>query len=459
MQFRLTLELVLLSVLGLCGVSVWTGWQLEQLLVASHKQALGHLAARIPEQVELSSQEQSLDRSLERAMATVKAPGLVAWVEDPQGRVLARSPNDLSQIRQARLVASLRDVPTRPKVMSFDDRAYVLCGSPLLVHGKVVGDLYLARDITLEQQKLTQSLRTLLLLSLLGSVLLGSAIYGRIRQAMLPLKAMSAAAARVSADDLQGPTLMLQQAPSEVLGLAQAFNAMLSRLSVSWEQQREFVGNVSHELRTPLTVVAGYLQSLQRQSSHLNETQLQAVQTAAAETERAIRLLRDLLELARADSGQLAVHLLPTRLNTLMAESAAMGQQVSRRTIRLHLPDQEIVASADQERLLQVLLNLFDNAFKYSPDGSPLDVTLVQADPCALIHVQDHGIGIPLAHQQRVFERFYRVSEGMTRGRDGVGLGLAIAKALTEAMEGVLTVRSQPGHGSVFTIRLPLWRP
>ncbi|MBJ7901351.1 MAG: HAMP domain-containing protein [Cyanobacteria bacterium RI_101] len=458
LQFRLTLEVVTLSVLGLSGVSLWAGWQLEQNLIAGHKQTLEYIATRFPEQLELYLQEEPLTEGVGRVIQKVGAPGLVVWVKDRQGRLLGQSANFRPQVPEARLARSLRAVPARPQVIRFDNRDIVLCGSPLLVNGEPVGELYLSQDITADQQKLQNGLWQLFLLSAVIITLLCLAIFHRVGQALTPLKAMSQAAGAVSADDLQGAKLELRQAPAEILGLAQAFNAMLARLSVAWEQQREFVGNVSHELRTPLTIVAGYLQSLQRRSSNLNETQTQALASATAETERVIRLLQDLLDLARADGGHLHFRCRPTVLNTLILETAAMSQQVSRRRLNLQIPEAEITVWADPDRLQQVLINLIDNAFKYSPPERPVDIALKSRDGYAWILVQDYGPGIPLAHQQRIFERFYRVNEGMTRGRDGAGLGLAIARALTEAMDGALTVRSQLREGSIFTLKFPLWR-
>lgn len=118
-----------------------------------------------------------------------------------------------------------------------------------------------------------------------------------------------------------------------------------------------------------------------------------------------------------------------------------------------------MTAGADQERLQQVLINLVDNAIKYSASDQAVELILEKTDQHATIHVQDRGIGTSLAHQNRIFERFYRVDESMTRSRDGTGLGLAIAKSLIEGMDGRISLRSKPGEGNLFTITLPLWKP
>lgn len=463
LQFRLTLELVAISILGLSIVAVCAGWQMEQNLVAAHKQTLEYIAMHFPEQVAFYSETESIAMGLDRTISKVSMPGLVIWVKSPDGKLLAHSPNLSNPFLEIRDVASLTQVPENPQVFQFGDRYVVLCGNPISVNGKSLGKVYLSQDITDDQQKLNAGLWRLLLVSFLTITILVVAISKRIRKAMHPLEQMSQVASAVSADDLadnlSGAKLQLHQAPDEILGLAQAFNEMLFRLSGAWEQQRQFVGNVSHELRTPLTVVVGYLQSLLRRSTNLSVYQQQALETATAETERTIRMLQDLLDLARADSGQLHFRLNPIMLNTLVAEVAAMSQKVSNRQINVLATDEDVLTCADQDRLQQVLINLVDNAIKYSALGQSVDLTLEKTEQCALIHVRDRGIGIPLLHQRRIFERFYRVDESMTRSRDGTGLGLAIAKSLIEGMEGRITLRSKPGEGSIFTINLPLWKP
>ncbi|MDV2992216.1 MAG: Adaptive-response sensory-kinase SasA [Chroococcidiopsis sp. SAG 2025] len=358
LQFRLTLELVALSVLGLGSVAAWAGWQMEQNLVAAHKQTLEYIAMRFPEQLELYTQVGSLETGLERTINRVSTPGLVVWVKNSHDRLLAQSPNSDSSLSEIRAVESLAEVPKQPQVVRFGDRDIVLCGTPLVLNGKFFGKLYLSQDITADRQKLNAGLWRLLLISLLTISILTVAISQRIRRAMHPLKQMNQVASAVSADDLGAAKLQLQQAPDEILGLAKAFNEMLFRLSGAWEQQRQFVGNVSHELRTPLTVVVGYLQSLLRRSTNLSAYQQQALETATAETERTIRMLQDLLDLARADSGHLHFRCAPIMLNTLVAEVVAMSQKVSNRKITVLVTDEDVIICADQDRLQQVLINL-----------------------------------------------------------------------------------------------------
>jgi signal transduction histidine kinase len=200
--------------------------------------------------------------------------------------------------------------------------------------------------------------------------------------------------------------------------------------------------------------VLGYLQSLLRRSTNLNDYQQEALETAAAEADRTVRLLQDLLDLARADSGYAHYRLERVGLNDLIAEVVGMAEKFSNRLIRIEAKER-IEAVVDRDRLKQVLINLIDNAVKYSESEQPIELNLERTNQHAIIHIQDHGIGIPLQDQSRVFERFYRVDEARARSTGGHGLGLAIVKTLVEGMGGSISVRSKPEEGSVFTIALP----
>lgn len=460
LQFRLTFELVGLSVCGLSVVAVWSGWQMEQSLVMAHKQTLEYIASRFPEQLEMYSEVETMETALMRTIQRVTTVEVMAWVKNPEGQLLAQSsssPNTF--VDQVSAMLALDSSPTKSQIVRVGDRQIVLCVSPLALAGKPVGELYLSQDITTDLQKLNIGLWRLRLVSVVTVIFLMVAIAQRIQKVTQPLAQMSQIAGAVSADDLQGARLELHQAPDEILGLAEAFNEMLLRLSSAWENQRQFVGNVSHELRTPLAIVEGYLQSLLRRSDNLSDYQQQAIATAAAETSHTIQMLQDLLDLARADSGHLYFRLQPMMLNTFLPEVAAMGTQVSQRPINVITTAEDVIICADQDRLQQVVLNLIDNAIKYSAADQPVQIILEKTAQNALIHIEDQGIGIPLSHQSRIFERFYRVDEAMTRSRDGTGLGLAIAKSLLEAMHGKISLRSQPHHGSRFTLTLPLWNP
>jgi signal transduction histidine kinase len=457
LQFRLTLELLTISAIGVGSIALWSAWRMERTLAMSNKQLLEYVAMRFPEQVELYSKSNTIKIGLERTIERLSTSGVSIWVKEPNGRILSQSSGMNMPSPDLIETISQTEAPVKPTIVQFGDRYLVLCGNPLTINGQPIGKVYLSQDITIDHRQLNADINSLMAIGILAIGVLMMAISRRIRKTLQPLEQMSQIASHVSADDLSAAQLELQQAPDEILGLAIAFNEMIVRLSGAWEQQRQFVGNVSHELRTPLAVVLGYLQSLLRRGDNLSTHQQHALETAIAETDRTIRMLQDLLDLARADSGNLHFRQSPVFLNTLIAEVVAMSQKTSQHPIKMVATTADIVALADQDRLMQVLINLVDNAIKYS--NSPIDLILEQIADQAIIHVRDRGIGIALEHQNRIFERFYRAEGSSTRSRDGTGLGLAIAKSLIEGMNGKITLRSKLGEGSIFTVILPIWKP
>ena len=455
LQCRLTAEIVVLSVLGLSSVAVWTSWKMQQLLITSHTQTVDYIATRFPNDVELYSEMLPLEAGLQKTINKVSVPGLVIWVKSLDGKkVLAQSSEMNSSFKASDELMSLAEMPLKPQVYKVEQRYLILYQGAVTAKGQPLGKVYMAQDITQEQQQLHGAIRGLVAVCILVTLTTIAAIAHRIRRSLQPLQDMSQMAGAISAKDLREAKLQLSHAPTEVKELAQTFNMMLSRLSDAWEQQRQFVSNISHELRTPLTIVLGYLQSVLRRSNNLGDYQREALETAAAEADRTVRLLQDLLDLARSDSGYMQYRLEPLVLNDLVIEVIEMAEKFSDRTIQIKSVD-PVLAIVDRDRLKQVLINLIDNAVKYSTPDDPIQLLLEQTAQQALIHVRDYGVGIPLQDQNRIFERFYRVDEARCRSTGGHGLGLAIAKTLIEGMGGSITVRSKPGEGSDFAITLP----
>jgi heavy metal sensor kinase len=456
LQFRLTAEIAALSVLCLGSVAGWTSWKMQQILITTHTQNVEYIAARFPRDVELYSDMLPMAAGLQKTIDNVAVPKLVIWVKDVDGKkLLAQSTGMNSSFTATTELMSLAEMPLKPQVYPVDSRYIILCVAPVVVKGQRLGTVYMAQDVTDDQQQLIAAIQGLALVCVLATLLTMAAIVFRIRKSLQPLKDMSRMTGAISAQDLSEAKLQLSHAPTEVKELAQMFNLMLSRLSDAWEQQRQFVSNVSHELRTPLTVVLGYLQSLLRRSTNLNAYQMEALETAASEADRTVRLLQDLLDLARADSGYMHYRLESLLLNDLLTEVAGMAERFSHRLIQVEAMS-AITAIADRDRLKQVLINLIDNAVKYSELDQPIELILERVDQQARIQVRDRGVGIPLQDQSRIFERFYRVDEARARSTGGHGLGLAIVKTLMEGMSGSITVRSKPGQGSMFEIGLPI---
>jgi signal transduction histidine kinase len=337
-----------------------------------------------------------------------------------------------------------------------EGRYLVMCGSPLQLEGRSIGQLYLAQDITADQVMLLNAIQGLSLVSMLSVMLMATAIALYIRRALRPLRGMSQMAGTISANELSQAKLSLMDSPpTEVRELAETLNAMLSRLARSWEQQKQLIGDISHELRTPLSVAYGSLQALQRRSATLTETQQELLETALGETDRTIQLLQTLLELARADNGCMYLHPERLRLNDLVSELVNMVQRLQDRQVHVKAEPEEIWMTTDRNCLSQILTNLLENAISYSPCDQPIVISLSQTQHQTILQVRDYGCGISPEQQLRIFDRFYRVDDARSRATGGTGLGLAIVKMLVENMNGDITVWSELGQGSMFTVMLP----
>ncbi|MEH1787471.1 ATP-binding protein [Nostoc sp.] len=458
LQSRLTIGIAAFSALVLGSLATWTSWKMQQILVDSHKYNIEQIAKRLPQDVQIYSEMMQPETGLQKAINNLGNSNTLLWLKSPDNKILVKSANlNLLSGTTVTELMSLTKMPIKAQVYKVNQSYFVLCGSSVQVQGKFIGELFVVKDITREQKMFVGMVQNLGITSILAIIVLTAAIAFYIKRSLQPLRQLNQMTSVISAEDLGQAQLYLDNAPSEVKELAQTLNMLLSRLSQSWEQEREFVSNVSHELRTPLTIVHGYLQSVLRRQNNLTQTQQEALETAASEAERTIRLLQDLLDLARADSGYLYFQMKSYVLNELVEEVVMMAEKYSDRTITIESKIYPIEIKADYSRLKQVLLNLIDNAVKYSEADTPISFKLNQVQDKAIIKVCDKGYGIPLQHQARIFERFYRVDESRSHTTGGCGLGLSIVKTLIEGMGGSVSVQSKLGEGSIFTISLPTY--
>ena len=459
LRFRLTVGISAVSIFGVTSVAVWTTWKMQQILINAPKQNIQHIAKHFERDVELYSEMMSVQTGMQKAIDNRTTSNLLIWVSNPNGRIVAQSQSLFTPHWQANstseVLLSLSRMPIKPQIYKINKHYFVIFGKPLIVKSAIVGNFYVVQDITSEQTMFIAVVRSMRISYILAVLIVTVAIAIYVKRSLEPLRQMSQMTKVISVEDLGEAKLHLVNAPSEVKELADTFNMMLYRISESWEQQRQFVSNVSHELRTPLTIVHGYLQSTLRRSNNLTEAQQEALSIAASETDSTIRLLQDLLDLARADSGYIHFHVENMVLNDLVAEVVVMAQQFSSRAIAISTTSYPIKVKADRNRLKQVLINLIDNALKYSEINESISIKLDKTSDNVTIQVCDKGCGIPLQQQTRIFERFYRVDEARARSTGGAGLGLSIVKTLVEGMDGSVTVLSKLGEGSVFTVTLP----
>ena len=220
----------------------------------------------------------------------------------------------------------------------------------------------------------------------------------------------------------------------------------------------DFVATASHELRTPLTAVFGGARTLTAHRDELpRHQQDRLLRMIEQESEQLVRIVDQLLVSAQLDRGTLTVDESATDVGAVcsaVVESARV-RAAERNLIMLQMPTAIEPLRCDEALLRQVLVNLVENAVKYSDDGDRIDVIVADEPTRVRIDVVDHGIGIPPAEQERIFEKFYRLDAAMTRGVGGSGLGLYISREIVQRLDGSLAVRSEPGEGSTFSVTLP----
>jgi signal transduction histidine kinase len=300
-----------------------------------------------------------------------------------------------------------------------------------------------------------------LIAGLTGALLLFSGLIASMRR---PLEELVDASGRLASGDRSARVEV--GGLSETAALGAAFNEMADELELEASQRDrldrlkdEFVLTASHELRSPLTSVQGFAELLMLERDSLTPKQVETVEIILDNCRHLVRLLNDLLDLARSDAGRLGITPKPTELpplieevlRTMRAQTEASGQSLEGR-IEPGLP----LIYAEADRIRQILVNLLTNAHDYSPEGASIEVTARVVDAEVEITVSDNGPGIPENQLDHIFERFVRGDAGLTQRVGGTGLGLAISKSLVELHGGTLAVESTVGVGSSFSFRLPI---
>jgi len=222
--------------------------------------------------------------------------------------------------------------------------------------------------------------------------------------------------------------------------------------------RRDFVANVSHELRTPVATIRGYAETLLNVSREKSETPMEFIEIIEHHSHRLSSLIEDLLELSGIESEEFSLNPEDLSLKEVVADAVSSVRHTAdlkQLDITMSIDPDTVDIRADEKALYRILLNLLDNAVKYTPDSGKIRVSSSVEDGSLKITVEDSGIGIDPKHFPRIFERFYRVDKGRSRDLGGTGLGLAIVKHLAGAMDGEISVESRPGKGSSFTVRLP----
>ncbi|HEX2729780.1 MAG TPA: ATP-binding protein [Rubrobacteraceae bacterium] len=273
------------------------------------------------------------------------------------------------------------------------------------------------------------------------------------RRITSPLRHMLDATRRISAGRYEERVPVRED--DELGALSESFNAMAADLEAAERRRREFIADVSHELRTPLSTLQGYMEGLM---DGVVEPSEETWALLYAETERMQRLVEDLQQLSRAEARQLPLHtapIAPGEAVRLAVES--MLPLFAEKGVELESAVGKVPpVRADDDRLIQVLTNLLGNALRYTPAGGRVTVEVEDRGDEDLFRVKDTGTGIAAEHLPHVFERFYRVEKSRSREGGGSGVGLAISRALVEAMGGRIRAESEGlGKGATFEFVLP----
>jgi signal transduction histidine kinase len=315
--------------------------------------------------------------------------------------------------------------------------------------GDPMGSMMDAATLAAFQDAIRTSLLAATIAALAAALVVSLALSSRVAG---PIGRLSAAARRIAAGHYA------ERVPSdgddEVGELAAAFNQMSGSLEATERRRLELVGDVAHELRTPLTTLDGYLEGLQDGVIQPDQATWELLRS---ETSRLTRLVGDLGELWRAEARQLPLRVESVAVAALLAALCERYEpEAVARHMKVVLEPSSGAVLADPDRLTQIVANYLSNALRYAPAGSIVRVAAAPAGREVVIRVVDEGPGLSVEQLDHVFERFYRPDPSRSRALGGSGIGLAIAKALAEAMGGrVWAISAGPGHGSTFHLALP----
>lgn len=232
----------------------------------------------------------------------------------------------------------------------------------------------------------------------------------------------------------------------------------ISELKRLEKVRQDFVANVSHELKTPVTSIKGFTETLLYGAYKKEDTLLEFLDIIKMESDRLQLLIDDLLDLSKLEQQSFQLHKRPVSIKSLLSRAIQLTQQAAElKNIRVQVAEQaDVLVDGDENRLLQILVNLIANAITYSTDQTSIHLATWADGNYGVIRVTDEGIGIEKQELSRIFERFYRVDKARSRNSGGTGLGLAIVKHLVEAHQGKIEVESEVGKGTIFTVRIPL---
>ena len=408
----------------------------------------------------LSGLDRLNEENVAQAMAVVEETGLSRiLVTDSAGKVLydTRETNDAlgeysfyTEIVQALLGNDM--FSSSYQSGAFRSRA----ASPVLYQNQIIGAVY-AYEYDTEQAALLEGLQSNLLRLSAGIAVVMLGLSGLLSRAMTRKIGRLLTAIRQVREGAYSHRAEVR-GHDEIAQLAQEFNSLTDRPQTTENARRRFVSDASHELKTPLAAIRLLTDSILQTDNIDPETTREFVTDIGQEAERLSRITEDLLRLTRLDSGVLdppaVVDVLPV-LEQVMRMMSLIAQEKG--TELTYRSEGTCTVLSSRDEIHQIIYNLTDNAVKYSPSGSTVQVSLFREAGQVVLTVEDNGAGIPEEDLPRLFERFYRVDKARSRAAGGTGLGLAIVSDTVERRGGTVTAANRPSGGAVFTVRWP-WR-
>jgi two-component system OmpR family sensor kinase len=333
------------------------------------------------------------------------------------------------------------------------DRTYLAAAHPITLGGDTFGALVVAKPRAELRSGWLPLAGRMGLAFLAGLGVAAGLIWYLSRRLTKPVLALSRAADRVAAGNYDAE-LPQSRSGDEVGHLTDRFREMTQKLAEAQRRERNFLMVVSHELRTPVTAIRGHVDALREGLAEDADAREASLAVIRAETDRLARLVRDVLDLARMEAHQFTLEEEEVELRRLLEQAyLSFAEEARRRGIDYECSlSADPVISTDGDRLLQVVSNLLDNAFAWTPDGGRVSLELAAENGKLAVSVSDSGPGIGPAERERIFRPFW------SRAGDGTGLGLPIARELAHALGGELALESEIGKGSRFELRLPAGR-
>jgi heavy metal sensor kinase len=464
LRLRLTLLSVALVAITLGVVGVGLYFYIER---ASYEQVDAELSARTAE-VPNTLTRQTLQRLGIGTLnlpdpSGMDTPQIYVQILDTDGNVRLVSDNIRNgafPVAQDLVRGALQRQQPNVTTVTLDNGTRMrMLYSPLTQGRELVGVVQSITSLAILDRNLDQTRLLLLGTGLLALTLVGLGAWWTTGRTLRTVDSITATARRIElSQDLSPRIPDLPAAPDdEMTRLVRTFNNMLSRLDATFQAQKQFVADSSHELRSPLTVIKGNLELWRR--ARTEEDRQVAAAAIEQETARMTRLVENLLFLAQIETTPVRstqpVLREPVELDSLLLTVYQQARTIGR-THHITLAHEDVVTvQGDRDQLQQLLLNLVDNAIKYTPAGGTISLGLYGEGNWARLEVADTGIGIPADDLPHIFDRFYRSDKARSRTMGGAGLGLAIVREIAEAHGGRVEVFSTPGQGTLFRVWLP----